>query len=413
MNTEKSAPKVASSSKVVVVGGGFAGIATIKKIQKKLPGAQITLVSNKSYFEYYPALYKLVTGALAIEVSVPLTKIFPQNVEIVDATFETLDIEKKEVVLIGGARIAYDYVVVALGSETNFFNIPGLPEHSFSFKSVSEAHKLKKHFCEIMMRGKDMTKDALVTALHIIIVGGGPSGVELAGDLTHYLRGLAKTYGVDPSFVTVDLIESNSRVLPTLPEKVSKLADARLRKMGVNIFVNRALQSQEIEEVILKDMSMDAHTVVWTAGTRISGMYTAIPGVALTERKRVVVTDTLQMPGVESVFIAGDGAGTAYSGLAQTAIKHGNYIGDAIANLEKGKDLKPFVQDQPSFVIPIGTHWAVLGGGKITMTGILPWILRSMIDFHYFLSIVPISHVFKVFKQGRIYRKNKAHCGIE
>lgn len=406
MNTEKKAPKV------VVIGGGFAGIAAIKKLQKTLPHAEITLISNKSYFEYYPALYKLVTGALAIEVSVPLINIFPKRVAIREAVFQSVDLEKQTMLLTTGETIIYDYAVLALGSETNFFNIPGLPEHSFSFKSVAEAHKLKKHFCDIMSKGKDMQKDALVSALHIIIVGGGPSGVELAGDLKHYLTGLATMHKVDPSLVTIDLIESNNRVLPTLPEKVSRKADARLRKMGVNIFVNRALQSQEIEEVILKDMTMDAHTVIWTAGTRINTAFNAIPGAALTDRKRVAVSPWLTLPNDNHVFIAGDGAGTAYSGLAQTAIAHGEYIGSAIADLHKGKTPKEFSQKQPKFVIPVGSYWAVYGGGKLTLSGIIPWILRSIIDFRYFLSIVPLSYVLKVFKQGAKYRKSKTSCII-
>ena len=244
-----------SKPRVVVVGGGFAGIETIKTLQNFEVSVDITLISKDAIFQYYPALYKLVTGALPIETSVPLRKIFPHDsVAIHHGLFTGVD-QGRQIVTVQttdgrNEEYPYDYLVIALGSETNFFNIKGLPELSHSFKSVSAALKLKKHFCDLFAKAKDLTKEQLVSMLHVIIVGAGPSGVELAGDLRSYLTDLAHSYGVDPSFVTIDLIESNNRVLKALPEKVSIKAEARLRKMGVNIFVNRTLASQEVEEEI-------------------------------------------------------------------------------------------------------------------------------------------------------------------
>jgi NADH dehydrogenase len=221
---------------------------------------------------------------------------------------------------------------------------------------------------------------------------------------------LAKEVGVDPSFVTIDIVESNGRLLPTLPEKVSRLAEMRLRKLGINILTNRALQSQDIAEIALKDMDMKAGTVVWTAGTRISTSYDGLP---LSERKRVVVTPMLTLPGDNHVFIAGDGAATQYSGLAQTAIHNGEYIADAILRMIHDKSVKPYVPHRPSFVVPIGSNWAILNSGTFVMTGFIPWILRNMIDFRYFTSIVPLSHVFEVFRKGYKYRKSHGGCEMQ
>lgn len=403
------------SAKVVVVGSGFAGIEVIQTLKKRRVPVEITLVTKDPIFQYYPALYKLVTGALPIEVSVPVTDILHQ-VHMIEGEFTALD-QSAQTITINtkeGIQVQqYDYLVLALGSETNFFNIQGLPELSYSFKSVDTALKLKRHFCDIMGKAKTATKEDAVKLLHVLIVGGGPSGVELAGDLRSYLTRLAQEFAVDPSFVTIDLIEANARVLPTLPETVSKKVEARLRKMGVNIFVNRALASQEVEEVMLKDMSVDSHTVIWTAGTRINSVYTTLQNITLDERKRVMVTDTLTLPSDNHIFIAGDGAGTLYSGLAQTAIEHGKYVARAIETLEYCETPKPFVPTRPTFVIPVGVGWAVLNYKNFSVTGWIPYILRSLVDFRYFTHIVPLSYVFSVFQKGKKYRKVKGGCALE
>jgi NADH dehydrogenase len=257
-----------------------------------------------------------------------------------------------------------------------------------------------------------MSKEDLVTTLHVLVVGAGPSGVELAGDLRSYLTRVAKDSAVDPSLVTIDLIEAANRVLPTLPPKVSVKAESRLRKMGVNIFVNRALQSQEIEEVVLKDMQMNSHTVIWTAGTRINTAFTQIPDVVLTDHKRVAVSPTLSLPNDPRIFVIGDGAGTPFSGLAQTAIEHGKYVGRQINALVRGKKTKVYIPKRPSFVVPIGVNWAIFNYKNFVITGFLPWLLRSMIDLRYFMHLVSIGHTLAVFRKGKRYRKINGGCTV-
>jgi len=402
-------------ARIVIVGSGFAGI----EVLKSLTGVrmEVTLVTKTPTFEYYPALYKLVTGALPIEVSVPVKKIFAGAFPtIVEATYTGLD-KARQVISVAHpdgttGEIAYDYLVLAMGSETNFFNIKGLPELSHSFKSVQAALRLKRHFCELFSKAKDLPKEELVSMLHVLIVGAGPSGVELAGDLRSYLSRLANEFSVDPSLVTIDLIESNNRVLPTMSEKVSRIAEARLRKMGVNIFVNRSLAQQEVEEVMLKDMTVDSHTVIWTAGTRINTAFLTIPGVLFDERKRVVVSSTLSLPDDNHIFVIGDGAATPYSGLAQTAIEHGKFVAETIERLINDKTPRTYTPKKPSFVVPIGINWAILVHNNLVFTGLIPWFLRSAVDFRYFLHIVPLGHVLAVFKKGKKYRHVRGGCSL-
>lgn len=237
--------------------------------------------------------------------------------------------------------------------------------------------------------------------------------MELAGDLTHYLRGLAKDLGIDPSLVTIDLIESAPRILAGLPETVSKKAEKRLRSLGVNIYTNRAVTEQNIAEVSMGGMNVVSTTVIWTAGTRINSAYQSIPGVQITERKRVLVDDYLALPHDNHIFVVGDGAGTPFSGLAQTADYDGKYIGRHIARIIRGKKPLPYRSKGVSFVIPVGNYWALFSHNKMLMRGFLPWVLRSVIDFRYFLSLVPLWYVIDVFCQGYKYRVSRTYCPVD
>jgi NADH dehydrogenase len=295
-----------SPKKVVIIGGGFGGIAVAKKLSK-LRNIEVTLITKNPLFEYYPALYKLVTGALAIEVCVPYNKIFKasDNITVLEGFYESYDKNSKIVTLLDGRTFSYDYLVLAMGSQTNYFDIQGIEEFAFAFKSSFEALRLKQHFLDLLRASQDISKEELVERFHVTVVGGGPSGVELAGDITTYLRKMTKRYHVSPSFVTIDLIESNARVLAMLPESVSKKAEARLRKLKVNIYTNRTLQAQDFDSVTASGMTIKSGTVIWTAGTKINDSFSPL---SLDAKKRVSVKEDLSLPDDESVFVVGDAA---------------------------------------------------------------------------------------------------------
>jgi NADH dehydrogenase FAD-containing subunit len=394
-----------SPKKVVIIGGGFGGIAVAKKLSK-LRNIEVTLITKNPLFEYYPALYKLVTGALAIEVCVPYNKIFKasDNITVLEGFYESYDKNSKIVTLLDGRTFSYDYLVLAMGSQTNYFDIQGIEEFAFAFKSSFEALRLKQHFLDLLRASQDISKEELVERFHVTVVGGGPSGVELAGDITTYLRKMTKRYHVSPSFVTIDLIESNARVLAMLPESVSKKAEARLRKLKVNIYTNRTLQAQDFDSVTASGMTIKSGTVIWTAGTKINDSFSPL---SLDAKKRVSVKEDLSLPDDESVFVVGDGAGAPGSGLAQGAMAHGEYVAKAIALRLKNKKPEPFKLKPTGYIVPIGHNWAVLSYKNITISGFIPWVMRSFVDFKYFTSIVPFSYVLEVFRQGKKYRKGE------
>ncbi len=394
-----------TKNKVLIIGGGFAGVQAARDLASKhLSNVHITLISNKSYFEYYPALYRVVTGASPIEVCVPLTDMLPSSVEIVLDGAEAIDLTKKEVVTRSGAVHQYDYVVLALGSETTYFNLPGLPDLALGFKSVKEAVNLKKHLHLLFEEHAHPNQSELVSHFHIVVVGGGPSGVEVCGDLNAYMRTLATQYNVDPSLVTVDLIESSPRLVPTLPPDVSAKVLARLRKLGINIFLNRQLVSEEVEQIYLKDMSMNAKTLIWTAGTKLNSLFEKIQGLTFSPRKKVLVDEYLRAVGFDDVFVVGDAASTTYSGLAQTAMYDGSYVADIISRIVRNKALHSYIPKPTAYAIPVGDDWGIFVWGKIKIYGRLAYILRHFIDFMYFAKLLSVPKLFGLFFEGWKYR---------
>jgi NADH dehydrogenase len=400
--------------RIIVVGGGFGGVQTARKLYRLLGNTvSITLISDKAYFEYYPALYRIVTGASPIEACVPLENMLHNTaVDIVVDKIVSIDINTKEITGISGIVYTADFLVLALGSQTAYFDLPGLSELSFGFKSVGEAVKLKKHIHDLFLAHEHPSITECVSHFHVVIVGGGASGIEIAGDITYYFAQLAESHNVQKSLITIDLIESSPRLLPSAEEQVSRKIEARLRKLGVNIYLNRSLVKEEIETVYMKDMSFKSKTVIWTAGTRVNSLYRQTNGFSFNKKGKVLVNEYLEAQHLNSVYVLGDAADTPYSGLAQTAIHDGEFIASDISDIVRGKSRKEYKPKKTLFAIPVGDNWGVLNIGIFNLYGILAYWVRHGIDFFYFAGIVSPKFLFTMFIKGWKYR-NLAPEGCE
>lgn len=383
--------------RIVIVGGGFAGITAARTLAD-LGKGNVTLISNKSYFEYYPGFYKVVTGAEASRVCIPLADMLPKSVDIIIDTITGIDLKNTSVVGDKGHVYGADYLVLAMGSQTTYFNLPGLPDLSFGFKSIGEATKLKEHVKNLFVE-KTKASD-MVSNFQVVIVGGGPSGVEVAGDLTLYMEQLAYSYKIDPSFITIDIIDRGNRLIGAAHPKASEAALRRLRKLGVNVFLNREVVAEDVEKILIGDMSLHTKTVIWTAGTSINALFSKTEGLEYTERRRVLVNDFLEVPTAPNVYVIGDGAGTQYSGLAQTALSDGRFVAKDIVRRIKHKSRKKYVAKKVDYIIPIGRSWALMsfGGGKWHVFGYFAYLARRMVDIFFFIKILPFQKVYKLFK---------------
>ena len=384
--------------KVIIVGAGFAGIQTARRLAKQTRSTdlEIILISDRDHFEYYPALhtYLSVDGPVPY-TSTPLAAIFDSiRASVINEKVTACDLSTKTITLQSGKTMTSDYLVLALGSQSTFFNIQGLPDMSFPFQNIENAKNLRAHI-ETMFEKHCKNNDIAdcVVGLHFVVVGGGPNGVDLAGELATLSKYLCKKHALTESLVTIDLIEGASSILSMMTPQVQKIATKRLRKLGVNILCNRQLLKQGSWTVALADMTLGAKTLIWTAGSTGNELVTRIPSIVLQKKNRITVNNNLEIDQHSNCFVIGDIADTKFAGLAQTAIYDGDYVANMIESRIQGGTIDPYVPQAVAYNIGVGHGWSITQIGNIVISGKLSSILRKVIDLKYFLSILPFSRV--------------------
>lgn len=384
---------------IIIAGGGFGGVRASLDLDKCLPaGDRITLVSKNSSFEYYPGLHHIIGQSNRSITSIPLVDIFAQTrVSIVTESITACDPATKTITLGNGAQLTGDMLVLGLGSQTEYFNIKGLEETAFGLKSVEQAMRLRHHIEQLFVDYTNVSGAERVIGLHFVVVGGGPAGTDLAGELAHLRDVLCKKHNILKSFVTIDIIEAAPRILPMMSESVSQKVEKRLRVLGVNVLQNRNLVREGSWTVFLEDMKIGAKTLVWTAGITTNEFYTTVPGLALVKKNRVAVDASLQAKGFENIFVIGDAADTPYAGLAQTAIHDGAFVARAVCAGLTGKPKPVYVPKPVAYNIGVGPRWSVFVIGPVVVTGIFAYWMRAVIDFKFFTSILPLRNVLKLF----------------
>lgn len=369
---------------VTIVGGGFGGVKTALELAREKSN-RITLISDRDYFQYYPALFSTATGHDGRESFVPLADIFKSfpNVSLVKDKIESIDVSAQ--LLKGQRSYHYDKAVLALGSVTTYFGIEGLDTYAFGIKSQEEILRLQAHLWQEMSDGSDDEK-------HYVIIGAGPTGVELAGALGQYVRSLRKQFGIRKRRVTINLIEAAPRVLPRLSERSSKMAHARLKRLGVHVEVNRKVEKQTAEELIVNGKALSTQTVIWTSGVANAPFYKANESqFAFNERGKVKVDG--HMRAAKHVYVIGDNADTPYAGLAQTALHDAIFVARHLA----GKT-GTYRAKLPPCVVPIGDGWALFEWGKLKFYGRPAAFMRTMADVIGYHDVLPIGWAFKAWR---------------
>jgi len=376
---------------ITIVGGGFGGVKAALTLSKK-KNAHITLITDKPDFQYYPALYGTATGNSHLQSWIPLGEIFAghDNIEVIIDSVTTLDKAAKTIATASGATHKYNKLILALGSVTTYFGIPGLDSYAYGIKSHDEITRLKEHLLEEFSKPDGADKDFL-------IVGAGPTGVELASALGTYLKHLKNRYKQHEPRITISIIEAAPRVLPRMSEKASALVAARLKKLHVHVELNKKVEEETADSLIVSGKPIKSHTVIWTSGVANNPFFKANADQFELSPNGKVVVDAHLRSGAD-VYIIGDNAFTQWSGLAQTALRDGIFVAKHILGTSK----KKYVAKLPPVVVPIGEDWAIFEYKKIRFGGRLGSLIRSAADFVGYSDILPFGQALGVWRAQKI-----------
>lgn len=360
-----------SKQKILIAGGGFGGVKAALELAKE-PKFDVTLVSDNPDFRYYPTLFRTATGGKRMISSIPLSEIFAgKKVKVVLDAAETLNRGDKTLMSKSGQKFVYDKLVLALGVKTNYFGIKGLEEYSYGIKTVEEAEELKAHLHEQICDERKLD-------LNYVVIGGGPTGIELAGALPKYLQKISDCHGMKNNKINVSLVEAAPRLLPRMPRDVSRSVTRHLRKIGVKVRVNSKVEAETVEGLMVNGRLIKSHTVIWTAGVTNHPFFTE-NNFQLSRTGKVRVSQYLSAE--PDIYVIGDNADTPYSGMAQTALYDGSYIARNLSRETNGEEAIPYQAKKPIFVFPAGERWAAVLWGRVRMYGILGWMLRRAADF--------------------------------
>jgi NADH:quinone reductase (non-electrogenic) len=373
-------PSTRSRPRVLVLGGGFAGIGAAKNLRKS--DADVVLVDKHDYHTFQPLLYQVATGLLEQPaVGHPIRDLFHKqdNIRVHHDEVTAVDLDAREVRFGELEPLAYDYLVLGLGAEVNFFGVEGAAEHAFPLYTLSDAVRLKNHVLErweAADRKPNLIEDG---ALNMVVVGGGPTGVETAGAMAELYNGVfRKDYpDISPEHGRITLVEASPEIFAMFKPDIRKYTVEALEKRGVDVMTGEVVESLTPERVTLKSGKvLSAHTLVWGAGLQGNELIRAL-GLELERGNRVGVDAELRIASHPEVYAVGDIAAITDAKtqqilpqLGSVALQSGEHAGKTIANLVAGKETKPFAYRDKGTMATIGRGSAVVQmlGGK-TMKG--------------------------------------------
>ena len=382
--------------KVTIVGGGFGGVKATLELAKDRH-IQVTLISNSRHFQYYPALYAVATGYSHRSSWIQLQTIFQHkpNVTLVFDTITKIDPDKKRLTSAVGKKYSYHTLILAMGSVTTYFGIKGLDTYAYGIKSEQEIRRLQDHLFHEM-------RDDHIIEKHYVVIGAGPTGVELAASLGQYLERLRQHFGLQKQKLHIDLIEAAPRILPRSHPKISEMAARILEDNNVNIECNKRVESENSRSLIVNGRPIRSHTVIWTSGVANSPFFTHnSKHFSLDKQSRVLVNNHLRAS--NNIFVIGDNAATPYAGMAQTALHNASYVARFLKLKRRNKYTAPYKPFQPASAIPLGKNSGVFEWKKLRFSGWPAVALRSAADLIGYYELLPLREAIEAWRASDDY----------
>lgn len=377
---------------VVIVGGGFAGIYAAKVLGKA--PVRVTLIDRKNHHTFQPLLYQVATAGLApSEIAQPIRAITReyQNTEVLMAEVLDFDLQNR-IVITDDGNLTYDYLIVAAGATHAYFGHNEWAVYAPGLKSVEDAIEIRRRVLlafEIAERQARMERKRV--PLNFVVIGGGPTGVELAGALSEISRRVlpGNFRWIDPRSARIFLVEAGPRVLATYPLDLSQSAERQLSKLGVEVLTNSMVTEIGRDWIRIGNDEMPAAVVLWAAGVAASPLGTKL-GV-VDRAGRPIVEPDLTIPGHRNVFVVGDLAsaksadGKPVPGVAQGAIQMGTYAAKTIVSDLAGDSRRPFSYWDKGTLATIGRNAAVGDLGRIHLSGLIAWLAWLLIHIYFLI----------------------------
>lgn len=393
--------------KILILGGGFAGVRAALDVVKLLPSAKVTLINNSTHHCFHPDLYEVATAKLVRErkidfqdlegtVAIPLKVVFRQKpIRVVIDDVVGVDLPKKMVSTRNWGDLSYDFLVVALGGTTAYFGIQGAKKYSRPLKTTYDALNIRNDLDELMSSAK--------RPLSVVIAGGGFTGVELGAELVNFLQ--------DEGRIT--LLEGSDRLLTGMPEWTHHRALKKLKKLKVQVLTGHKILEVTSQTVVCDNgQNISFDYLIWTAG--VKGQEVLIKGVELTKKGQLPVLSDLSLEKYPEVFVVGDmaecldtkrncpvpQAAWAAIGQAQVAVRN-------ISRRHHGQSTASYLPPSPSFVVPVGGKFALSNIFNLKVVGVWGWVLKRLVALKYLLSISPPFYAINMWWRGvRIYHAN-------
>jgi NADH dehydrogenase len=375
--------------RVVIIGAGFGGLACAKELARA--PVRVTIIDRHNYHLFVPLLYQVATAALSpADIAHPIRRILRryENIEVLLGEVVAVDAAARTVCTADGQSVPFDRLVIATGSEYSYFGHPEWATFAPGPRTLAQARRIRTHLLTAFERAETSHDPAQQTDLMtIIVVGGGPTGVEMAGSVAELARhALARDFRrIDPRRARILLIEAGPRILSSFPEALADYAKAELERLGVTVMTGEAVSSITASSVQVGGREIKAGTIIWGAGVQASPAGRWL-GVDLDSAGRIPVEPDLSVRGLTGIYALGDTAlacdvgGPPLPALAQVAAQQGTFLGRALgANLQRGDPIPPFRFKNRGNTAIVGRHAAIFDFGWWQFKGRLAWVLWALV----------------------------------